>query len=242
MTSNNSLYMPYGAYELKAAYQRNMLLGLLITTTFIVSILLTSWLLARGAEIAPVIPPGPADPPVESKFGPQTTMVVQRGPVHPAFADVKKPGIPVPVEDDEIGDLDVTIVTKDEMAAIVDLSYSDIGIGEGTFPADNDMVDYIPGPTEFVSTEIYPELIHRVAPDYPRFAKKAKLEGTVHVKALVMPDGSVKEAIVFKTSEVKSLDEAALRVAKKNVYKPGIQNGRPVACWVVYQVIFSLSQ
>ena len=84
-------------------------------------------------------------------------------------------------------------------------------------------------------------MIHQVEPEYPRFARQAGLEGTVHIKALVMPDGSVGDAMVLYSSGVASLDEAALRAAKKNVFKPGVQNGHPVACWVAYQVKFELS-
>lgn len=39
---------------------------------------------------------------------------------------------------------------------------------------------------------------------------------------------------------VEALDQAALDVAYKHVFSPGIQNGYPVACWVSYNVEFRL--
>ena len=38
----HSFVMPYGAFELKATYQRNMLIGMGLTTTLVLSILLSA--------------------------------------------------------------------------------------------------------------------------------------------------------------------------------------------------------
>ena len=70
MTRTNPLYLPYGAYELKAVYQRNM-----ITTTLVLTAVLTGWLLSRGGETTPLIPIGPSGPPVEIKMRPPKSIV-----------------------------------------------------------------------------------------------------------------------------------------------------------------------
>jgi TonB family protein len=137
----------------------------------------------------------------------------------------------------------MVIPTIEERAMIINQRIPpDDGRGGTEYGVIDEPIDHIPPPDSFVAMEIYPEMIHHVTPDYPRFAREAGLEGVVHVHALVMPDGRVREAVIYHSSGVKSLDEAALNVAKRNVYKPGIQNGRPVACWVVYKVVFELSQ
>ena len=46
--------------------------------------------------------------------------------------------------------------------------------------------------------------------------------------------------MVAKSSGTQSLDEAAVAAATDNVFKPGIQNGRPVNVWVSYKVEFTL--
>jgi len=87
---------------------------------------------------------------------------------------------------------------------------------------------------------VYPEMIYQERPEYPRLAKSAGLTGTVWVKVLVDKDGTVRQAMVGKSSGTQALDEAAVAVAPKNKFKPGIQNGRPVACWATYRVDFNL--
>ena len=71
---------------------------------------------------------------------------------------------------------------------------------------------------------------------------EAGLEGVVWVKALVGSDGSVRDAVVYKSSGTPSLDEAAVAAAPACKFKPAIQNGSPVAMWVTYKVEFVLEQ
>ncbi|HKK20219.1 MAG TPA: hypothetical protein VJ983_02020, partial [candidate division Zixibacteria bacterium] len=53
MAHPNILYSPYGAFELKSKYQRNFLLGTVITFSVVALILLTSWLVSviRGGDM-----------------------------------------------------------------------------------------------------------------------------------------------------------------------------------------------
>ena len=56
----NALYSPYGAYELKAKYQSNLLTATLITVSSVALILLGSWIAARFTpKESPVLDPGP---------------------------------------------------------------------------------------------------------------------------------------------------------------------------------------
>jgi len=131
------------------------------------------------------------------------------------------------------------IATRDELAEIVAPDITEIAEG-GDIAVEIDPDDYLPAPDEFVPVEIYPEMIYQHQPDYPRLAKQAGITGTVWVKALVNEEGNVLKAIVAKSSGTVSLDEAAVEAAKKNKFKPGIQNGRPVKVWVTYPVEFTL--
>ena len=100
----------------------------------------------------------------------------------------------------------------------------------------------LPEPIDFVSVEVYPEMIREEVPVYPKEAKDEGIEGIVWVKALVDADGTVARAIVGKSSGHKSLDEAALTAAEKCQYKPALQNGKPTAVWVTYKVDFTLDE
>jgi periplasmic protein TonB len=236
MSTANALYSPYGAYELKAKYQKNFLSASIIVTSFVAAILLTGGVIAwindsEGADAPSVVIKTIADlgpPPSVAKKPPQ--ILVQQ----PNIA-APKVGIPKPVADDEVVDEDVVLATRDELA---DIQAPDIGSSDVDVQIADD--DYMPGADEFVAVEKIPELLEKAMPEYPRLAKQAGLTGKVWVKALVGKDGKVIKAILGKTSGVQSLDDAAVAAAIKNIFSPAIQNNRPVACWVTYPVDFTL--
>jgi len=241
MASASSLYSTYGAYALKSRYQKNLGMGSVLTVSFVAAILLVFWIISMVPEdeviggiqiktIKTVADLGP--PPSIARKPPQIQVAA------PTVA-APKVGIPKPVADEEVLDDDVQLATKDELAEIVAPEIDPTADAE-EIVVDIQEDDYLPAPDEFVPVEIYPEMIYQHAPDYPRFAKQAGIEGTVWVQALVSKNGSVLDARVGKSSGTKALDEAAVAAAKKNKFKPGIQNGRPIACWVSYAVEFEL--
>lgn len=68
-------------------------------------------------------------------------------------------------------------------------------------------------------------------PEYPAQALAAKVEGTVTLAFLVRADGTVREAVVRKTSGNASLDEAARAALAKCRFQPGTVNGAPKEQW-----------
>ncbi len=238
--SVNSLYSPYGAYELKSLYQRNFMYGTLITLGFVVAIVGTSWIIAaipddtgvgdmdNVIKIETVADLGP--PPSIAKRPPQVKVDAPQ-------AAAPKVGIPKPVADDEVLDEDVTIATRDELAQIVAPDIAEIA-DDREIVVDIDEDDYLPELGEFVPVEIYPVMVYQHPAEYPRLAEQAGITGIVTVHALVGKDGSVVNSLVAKTSGTESLDDAAVASALKSRFKPGIQNGRPIACWVSYKIEF----
>ncbi|MBU8933760.1 MAG: energy transducer TonB [candidate division Zixibacteria bacterium] len=238
--TNSALYSSYGAYALKAKYQQSFIIGTGSMLGFVLLILLIGWVISIMGEedyldapavvIKTVADLGP--PPSISKPKPQIELA------QPNVA-APKVGIPKPVADDEVLDEDVVIATRDELAEIVapDISSSS---DAGDIVVDIADDDYLPAPDEFIKVEHIPEMIHSIDPKYPRLAEQAGITGVVWVKALVDESGSVLKAIVGKTSGTTSLDEAAVEAAYKYKYKPAIQNGRPIKCWVTYKVDFVL--
>ena len=242
MAQIDVLYSPYGAFEMKAKYQKNFLMGTIAITAFVALILFTFWLikalegepefgdLGNAVIIKTVADLGP--PPSIAKKPPQVK-VSQPNVAAP------KVGIPKPVADDDVLDEDVVLATREELAEIVapDITMSDDADDIVVDIADD---DYLPSPDEFVPVEIQPEMINYRTPEYPRLAKQAGITGVVWVKALISRNGKVLKAMVAKSSGTESLDEAAVKAARKNTFKPGIQNGRPVNVWVTYKVEFTL--
>jgi len=236
------LWSPYGAFELKSKYQRNFLMGTGFTVGTVLLILVVAWLLTRheavdGSAAPAVVIKTVADlgpPPSIARKPPQVAVQAPQ-------TAAPKVGIPKPVADDEVLDEDVVLATRDELAEIVAPDIASVA-GEGDIQIDIAEDDYLPAPDEFVPVEIYPEMIYSPDLDYPRLAKQAGITGVVWVQSLVDKDGSVLDSRVQKSSGTVSLDEAAIKQAKDCKFKPGIQNGRPIACWVSYKVEFKLDQ
>ncbi len=234
----SAMNSPYGAFELKASYQRNFLKSNAVVSGTIVLITII-YLVATvfggddaidmtGKVIKTVADLGP--PPSVAQKPPQVQVV------QPDI-NLPKVGIPKPVADEELMDEDVVLATREELA---DIQAPDVGSQEGvTIDIDE---DFIPGSDEFVPVENMPELIHKEVPEYPKMAKQAGLDGDVTLRVLVKKDGTVGDAKVQVSSNIASLDEAALRAVFKCTFKPAIQNGRPVNVWVSFPYEFSLTK
>jgi len=176
-----------------------------------------------------------------------------QAPVEPPKFSFKAPtfkapptGIPVPVPKDES---QVTTIASQAQIPFAGTE-GDTGLGSdlsegvpwGT-EGGGDLViqeeEALPSPDEFVPYEDQPVLVERPQPVYPELAQMAKIEGTVIVKVLVGKDGKVKDAIIGKGVN-GILDQAALDAAKNAVFRPAMQNKKPVAVWVAIPFKFQL--
>ena len=237
---NNATYTPYGAYELKAKYQLNFLTATGLTVSLVLAILLTFWVikLIQGSEqvfMAPTVIKTIAE------LGPPPT-IVQKPPqvkvTQPNVA-IPKVGIPTPVADEDAPEDDVVLATRDELALIVP---PDITAGDGTnIEVDINEDAFTPPPGEFQALEVNPEPILEVKAEYPRLAQQAQIEGKVTMYGLVDKDGNVVETRVARSSGTESLDVAAAKALMQWKFKPGIQNGRPVKCWVSIPFVFQMN-
>ena len=238
----NALYSPYGAYELKAKYQSNLLTATLITVSSVALILLGTWIAARFApKASPVLDPGPTVI-ASFKLIPVPPTILPRPEIDVSAQVVAPPtgGIPTPVEDDAILDENVLLPTQEEISRRIDFDGSGLPGDGREFVFDIEPEDVIPALYEFQFMEIQPEMIYGNQPTYPRLARSVGITGVVALRVLVNEAGGVDSAIVEVSSHTTSLDEAAIEAAYKNKFKPGIQNGRPVKCWVSYKVRFDL--
>ncbi|MEW6051411.1 MAG: TonB family protein [Candidatus Zixiibacteriota bacterium] len=243
MTSSNStLYLAYGAYELKAAYQKNMILaeGLVILFTALI-VGVSGLVMTKEAPL--VIQPLKTADTVSAWILPTPTVILEKPevqPINPA-RPVVEGGIPVPVDDDLLSDDLGQIPSQLELRALIGTGLdSDFGAGSVVVPGA--AADAFPSPESLIILEIEPEFVLEVQPEYPRMARLAGISGTVWIRALVDKQGNVADAFVYRTSGSVVLDDAALGVAHQNKFKPGIQNGYPVKCWVSYRVKFVLTE
>ncbi|UCE23222.1 MAG: energy transducer TonB [Candidatus Zixiibacteriota bacterium] len=238
-----STYAPYGAFEMKASYQRNLLVALFVTVTF-VGVVLVVYLIAMGfaaVEQTPEVLPNPG-PIIAIRDIPPPPPIIREKPI---FASQEKPkqvrvGPPVPVPDDEIlEEEDMVIASREELAELASASDLPDLPSDGGFVIDT--TDWLPPPlTTYIEHDEPVEMIYQYVPPYPRLAKMAGVEGIAWVAAWVDKNGNVSKAQIAASSGNDLLDEAAVQGAYKNKYKPAIRDGQPISIWVTYQVKFQL--
>ncbi|MBK8167824.1 MAG: energy transducer TonB [bacterium] len=65
-------------------------------------------------------------------------------------------------------------------------------------------------------------LVYRAEPEYTAEAEADSMSGAAMIRVLVMPDGSVVEAILHASSGFDVLDEAALKAAMRCTFEPAM--------------------
>lgn len=85
-----------------------------------------------------------------------------------------------------------------------------------------------------------PVLLERVEPDYPEAARRARLEGTLILEAVITASGTVQEVRVLRSIN-PLLDEAAERAVRQWRYKPATLNGRAVPVYLTVTVRFGIA-
>lgn len=153
------------------------------------------------------------------------TRQIQRPPPPP------RPAMPIETLSDDVPD-DVTIETTslDFDNLTVDLPPPPPGSREEV--VEDEII-------EFWAVEQVPVMVSSVAPVYPDVARKAGLEGTVFLEFTVGQDGRVRDAVVVRGPQI--FHEAALEAVYKFVFKPAIQNDKPVRVRMTQPIRFRLT-
>ena len=101
------------------------------------------------------------------------------------------------------------------------------GFGDGAMPDG-------PGVT-------MPTLIERVAPRYTADAMRARIQGSVWLECVVLPDGSVGDVRVIRSLDrVFGLDQEAIVAARRWRFRAGRLNGQPVPVIVSIELTFNV--
>lgn len=86
-----------------------------------------------------------------------------------------------------------------------------------------------------------PTLVERVAPKYTVEAMQARIQGSVWIECVVLPDGSVGNARAMRSLDRRfGLDEEAIAAAKRWRFRPGLLNGKPVPVVISIELMFSM--
>ncbi len=243
--NNNTVRSSYGAFELKASYQKNLGLAILTSTAFLfVLVAFITGFYTKTPEqlhtpnvmvITDLVEIGPPPQIIEPE---KTNILIDRSQI---LAGAKA-GIPEPVAEEQ-AEPEATILTQDQLEALNNFE------NKGVLTDDVDSIVFEPPPeqtsqsSEFVPYTEEPVAINKdkVPLRYPDLALRAGIEGTVYVAALVDKNGNVKNAYIeIESGANAGFEEAALEQAMKLKYKPAINNGIPVELWIIYRIDFKL--
>jgi TonB family protein len=86
-----------------------------------------------------------------------------------------------------------------------------------------------------------PRVLREVKPQYTADAMRAKVQGSVWLECIVMPDGSVGDVRVTRSLDpIFGLDQEAIKAAKQWRFSPGIRQGEPVPVIITIELTFTL--
>jgi protein TonB len=229
-------FMPYGAPELLESRQRHLGRALLLTCgSFLLLVAIIGGVtpLLGTPRSVPVIASVDVLPPIDRpRIEPPPLLPPSAPRVRHSAPDI---AVPVPTPDAPSAPVETPAPepTGATTGPVGPSGPADIGVAspvEGAWPS----------PDAPVYVEQLPTVVKAVKPIYPSLAMEAGIEGLVMVKVLVGKDGHVLDVLLSDKIQVPMLNEAALAAARQWVFTPGIDNGRPVACWTAIPFRFRL--
>lgn len=86
-----------------------------------------------------------------------------------------------------------------------------------------------------------PSLIKSVEPKYTSEAMRAKMQGSVELEAVVLPNGTVGDVRITRSlDKAFGLDQEAIKAAKQWRFRPGTRFGEPVPVLITIELAFTL--
>ncbi len=79
-------------------------------------------------------------------------------------------------------------------------------------------------------------------PQYPKWAQRDKLEGTVTLRFIVTEQGNVEDINIHEIEGDERFGTEAVQAANKWRFSPAIKAGKPVSCWCFQKIDFILSR
>ncbi len=97
------------------------------------------------------------------------------------------------------------------------------------------------GEYEIGNGVIAPRVIKEVKPAYTAEAMRAKVQGVVWLRCIVLPDGTVgRVEVVRSLDSTFGLDQEAVKAARQWRFIPGTRQGEPVAVRITIELTFTL--
>lgn len=140
-----------------------------------------------------------------------------------------RPSVPLAVEGDEVPDdvtIEITDLNLDNLP--INLNLGPVGaIGTTDEPMDISEIDYKPHP------------IRIAAPEYPKKARRSKIEGIVVVRVLVGKNGDVEKVEIINGPGI--FQKEAVSAAYQFRFRPGKHEGERRKVWMIMPISFTLN-
>ena len=97
------------------------------------------------------------------------------------------------------------------------------------------------GAHRVLTLDAMPSVVREVKPAYTADAMRAKVQGSVWLECIVMPDGTVGDVKVTRSLDpIFGLDQEAIKAAKQWRFRPGMRQGEPVPVIITIELTFTL--
>jgi protein TonB len=156
------------------------------------------------------------------------------------FIPVPEPVIPKPI----VVKPNIEILFETE----IDTDDSVIPIVSSIPPTILDPLEELDMPVEMAQPRNYyyeeaPVFFKQVAPVYPEFYKKMKIEGVVRLEAELLVDGTFGEIEVVSNSAPGAdlFEESAIKAFRQWKFRPAKVNNHPVKVWIQQPFFFKLN-
>lgn len=107
---------------------------------------------------------------------------------------------------------------------------------QGAFTGSGEITDQ----PQVITTDMEsPVVLKRIDPEYPEIMRRAKVQGTVILSAVISRTGDVQvKEVLMSLNNV--MDGAAIRAVNQWKYRPATLNGRPISVWFTITVSYKL--
>jgi len=113
------------------------------------------------------------------------------------------------------------------------------GLGDGLGPGRN--AGFGDGAYRLGSGVTTPRVLKEVKPQYTAQAMRAKIQGSVWLECVVLPDGTAGSVRVLRSLDSTfGLDQEAMKAARQWQFAPGTRFGQAVPVLVTIEIIFTL--
>lgn len=130
---------------------------------------------------------------------------------------------------------------KIEMTPVPNTAPSQVAVRESTPPPAAPAAPAATAPAPATPKTISGvEYLQPPRPEYPPASRRKGEQGEVQLRVLINAQGRAEQVEIIKSADSARLDEAARQAVLRAVFKPYLENGRPLAVYAIVPIRFHL--